>query len=96
MPSTDPKAVNPSCDCPAFVEPRADLNLRCKHCNAPHDVDMALDVGYCVICGGALIEDEVERELVAGKRFAEAITSAVADGLTAAAKIRGKAPRGVN
>jgi hypothetical protein len=40
--------------------------LACKECNAPHDLDMGPDEGVCMICGGDLIEDESERELVGG------------------------------
>lgn len=72
------------------------MALACKDCDAPHDLDLGPDDGTCIVCGGALIEDEAERELVGGTGFNKAVVEAVADGLTAAAVARGKADRGEN
>jgi hypothetical protein len=72
------------------------MSLYCATCDAPHDVDLAPDTGDCVGCGGPLIEDETERELVGPRAQAQAMVEAVNDGLAAVAIARGKAPRGVN
>lgn len=69
--------------------------LYCAICDAPHDLDMAPDEGTCLICGGSLVEDPNERELVTGG-LQRAVVTAVNDGLAAVAVARGKAERGEN
>lgn len=72
------------------------MSLACSDCDAPHDFDLGPDDGTCIICGGNLVEDQKERELVGGKALVNAVVGAVNDGLIAANLIRGKAPHGTN
>lgn len=72
-------------------------NLACAACGALHDFDLGPDDGTCIVCGGKLIEDEIEREEVEGnKGFNKGVVDAVTGGLAAVAHIRGKAPKGEN
>lgn len=63
------------------------MSLACKDCDAPHDLDMGPDDGTCMICGGDLIEDEKERELVGAGGFKKNLVEAVATGLEKAGKV---------
>ena len=62
------------------------MNLYCKDCNCPHDLDMAPDEGTCLICGSDLIEDPIERELVGGRAFTRGIVEVVGNALETCGK----------
>lgn len=70
--------------------------LACAECNAPHDFDLGPDDGTCVICGGPLIEDEQERELVGPKGVVKNLTDTMAQSLAALDHARGGPTRPKN
>ena len=61
-------------------------DLACADCGALHDFDLAPDTGTCIVCGGPLVEDAAERELVGGHAFRNALEEAAARANEALAK----------
>ena len=71
------------------------MNLYCATCDVPHDLDLGPDEGVCLVCGGPLVEDPKERELVYGSDTQRVIADA---GAAAIEKLNARrpAPKGAN
>lgn len=57
------------------------IDLVCRECGAVHDVELAPDTGECIVCGGALIQDETERELVGPQGISKNLTDTFAESM---------------
>lgn len=68
------------------------MGLYCASCDAPHDVDLGVDEGVCMICGEPLIEDDSERPAVGPSAFGRKLVDAVVAGLAAAQRERTRDP----